>query len=132
MIMSHVTVTEMPMSHVEFKKRQCRPVTKSPCRMSNLKNGHVTLSILSAIAIPQRLTFALPIPTCWYLKSLEDPTPTLEHPTPTPAANRADLKLDTEGRHPDRGAHLIFNSAYRTCMILFFLPTFSCNWVKCA
>ena len=40
-------MTLMPMSHVEFKKHQCRPVTiKSACRMSNLKNGHVALSIL--------------------------------------------------------------------------------------
>ena len=35
--LSHVTMTLILMSHVEFKKHQCRPVTKSLCRMSNLK-----------------------------------------------------------------------------------------------
>ena len=30
-----------PMSRVKSKKHQCRPVTKSACRMSNLKNGRV-------------------------------------------------------------------------------------------
>ena len=34
------------MSHVEFKKHQLGPVTKSPCRMSNSKNGCVAVSIL--------------------------------------------------------------------------------------
>ena len=47
--MSHVPMTYVsrrPLSQVEFYKHQCRPVTKSPCRKSNLKNGPVTLSFL--------------------------------------------------------------------------------------
>ena len=30
----------------QFIKHQCRPITRSPCRMSNLKNGRVALLIL--------------------------------------------------------------------------------------
>ena len=35
-----------PLSHVEFKKQQCRPVTNSQCRMSILRNAHVAVSNL--------------------------------------------------------------------------------------
>ena len=32
-----------PLSHVEFKKPQCRPVTNSQCCMSILRNAHVAV-----------------------------------------------------------------------------------------
>ena len=32
-----------PLSHVKFKKQQCRPVTNPQCRMSILANAHVAV-----------------------------------------------------------------------------------------
>ena len=67
------------LKHVMAHERRLLKETKQQCK-AYIPLQRETDCVGSG---PQHERFALLIPTCWYLKSLADPTPTLEYPTPT-------------------------------------------------